>query len=107
MEEIFANMYSRHLLSNTQQSIDDIFDQVDNEVVNSTIFDNLSVDELLKNAKKSFDIFSRFSTQVRTARRNFGFQLLDPSSQITVNTEKFINDNLSSSVEDGIVENCI
>lgn len=106
LEEFFAYMYSEHLSRNKNITISDIFVPVDKAVTSSTIFDNLNLSDLYKNATKPFAIIENLSSLIRNTKTKLGIGF-DPDAQITQVANSFIDRNIGETLQEGvIVENC-
>lgn len=76
VEEMFCDDFGDYLSKNFKHSVGEIFSMVAQNVVKSTIFDDISVLDLLQNAEGSVQqVFTMFSNQIRVARSNFGFKV--------------------------------
>jgi len=99
-------MYSEHLSRNKNITISDIFVPVDKAVTSSTIFDNLNLSDLYKNATKPFAIIENLSSLIRNTKTKLGIGF-DPDAQITQVANSFIDRNIGETLQEGvIVENC-
>lgn len=106
LEELFAEMYSKYLSVDQNINVSDLFGPVDEAVTSSTIFDNLTLPDLYKNATKPFMIIANLSSLVRNTKTKLGIGF-DPDAKITQAANRFIDSNIGDTLQEGvIVENC-
>jgi len=99
-------MYSKYLSVDQNINVSDLFGPVDEAVTSSTIFDNLTLPDLYKNATKPFMIIANLSSLVRNTKTKLGIGF-DPDAKITQAANRFIDSNIGDTLQEGvIVENC-
>lgn len=72
LEEMFADDYAEYLLQHNYE-MHTIFDQMNDEVTNSPIFDKLTKTDLFDAASSRYDVMSLFSSEIQTAKSKIGF----------------------------------
>lgn len=104
-EEYFADKYAKHLSEQTTfGSIEDFCNIVDNVLVLTGIFPELSIESLLQSANNQYAIISSLSKEIKNAASNVGFSA--KQGEVRSPIEALIDDNVTDDAETGIIKKC-